>query len=81
MRPPWEVGDPTFVRRSVDKPRSFCAGPMSGNSLFGNVDQTHLGWFGRELQQRAWFPTDLKNPGWFLDLDSMMSLLTGTPTV
>lgn len=42
----------------------FCAGPMNGNSLFETVEQNSpwLVWKG-ELQQRAWFPTDLKNPG------------------
>lgn len=36
---PGKLGTLLFVRRSVDEPRSFCAGPMNGDSLFGNVDQ------------------------------------------
>lgn len=55
MCPPWGVGDAAFVRRS-DRPGSFC-----GDSLCGTVDQkfTLASLEGLELQQRAWFPTDL----------------------
>lgn len=60
VRPLGEVGDLAFVRRSVDKqPRSFCAGPRGGNSLwFGNADQNPP-WpvqKGEGLSSRLGFP-------------------------